>query len=178
MKKNNNKHIIWSNMNLNLDDWKEDLLEDRKLNELDTNVPDYVLVNDMYELNSMYLDDERDNLNVTPTKGRIVCIADLGLWNGRKPGYKLLGHNIGDCLSDFSQAEGLEFYCDRYDFKSIQVHHDGINYLVYREIKSEYTSDQIDNFLWKIYNGKATQKDITRYTKSLKERIKKIYGWN
>ena len=48
MKKNNNKHIIWSNMNLNLDDWKEDLLEDRKLNELDTNVPDYVLENDMY----------------------------------------------------------------------------------------------------------------------------------
>lgn len=177
MKKNNNKHIIWSNMNLNLDDWKEDLLENRKLNELDTNVPDYVLENDMYELNSMYLDDERENLNITPTKGRIICIADLGLWNGRKPGYKLLGHNIGDCLSDFSQAEGLEFYCDRYNFKSTQVHHDGINYLIYREIKPEYTSDQIDKFLWKIYNGKATDRDIRRYTRSLRPYIKVVYGW-
>ena len=177
MKKNNNKHIIWSNMNLNLEDWKEDLLENRKLNGQDTDVPTYVLENDMYELNDMYLDDERSNLNITPTRGRIIAIADLGLWNGRKMGYKLLGHDIGDCLENFSQAEELEFYCDRYNLRSNQFHHDGMNHILFRELRPQISSDQADNFIWKVYNGKATDRDIRRYTRSLRPYIKVVYGW-
>lgn len=177
MKKNNNKQIIWSNMNLNLEDWKEDLLEDRRINGQDINVPPYVLEDDMYELNNMYLDDERDNLNITPTKGRIIIIADLGLWNGRKTGYKLLGHDIGDCLTNFSQAEELEFYCDRYNLRSTQIHHDGVNHLLFRELRPTISSDQADNFVWKVYNGKATGRDIRRYTRSLRPYVQVVYGW-
>lgn len=177
MKKNNNKHIIWSNMNLNLDDWRENLLASRKLNWLDTDVPDNVLENDMYEFNNMYLEDEQYNLNVTPTKGRIIAIADLGLWDGRKIGYKLLEHNIGDCLNNFSQAEEMEFYCDRYNLRSTQIHHDGTNYILFRELRPEISSDQADNFLWKVYNGKATDRDIRKYTCSLRPYVQAIYGW-
>lgn len=177
MKKNNNKHIIWSNMNLNLDDWKEGLLENRELNDLPTDVSDEVLEEEMYEFNNYCLDDERSNLNITPTNGRIIAIADLGLWDGRKMGYKLLDYDIGDCLDNFSQAEKMEFYCDRYNLRSTQIHHDGVNQILFRELRPNISSDQADNFTWKIYNGEVTSKDITRYTRSLRPYIHVIYGW-
>lgn len=167
---------IWQNYDLNLEDWKEGLLENRELNELPTDVDDDTLREEMYELNNNYLDDERMNLNIK-TEGRIVCIADVGLWNGRRLGYKLYGNNIRECLEFFGSCDYADFYVDRYDFRCKQTHHDASTYAVFRELKPNLSSNQVDNFLWKIYNGKATQKDITRYTNSLKERIKKVYGW-
>ena len=169
-------HHIWQNYDLNLEDWKEGLLENREINGLPTDVDDDTLREEMYELNANYLDDERMNLNIK-TEGRIVCIADIGLWNGRRLGYKLYDHNIGECLTFFSDCDYADFYVDRYDFRCKQTNHDASTYAVFRELKPNLSSDQVDNFLWKIYNGKATQKDITRYTNSLKERIKKVYGW-
>lgn len=167
---------IWQNYDLNLEDWKEGLLENREINGLPTDVDDDTLTEEMYELNNNYLDDERMNLNIY-TQGRIVCIADIGLWNGRRLGYKLYGHNIGKCLTFFSDCDYADFYVDRYDFRCKQTHHDASTYVVFRELKPNLSSDQVNNFLWKIYQEKVTQKDITRYTNSLKERIKKVYGW-
>lgn len=167
---------IWQNYELNLEDWKEGLLENRELNNLPTDVDEDTLREEMYELNNNYLDDERMNLNIK-TEGRIVCIADIGLWNGRRTGYKLYGHNVGECLTFFSDCDYADFYVDRYDFRCKQTHHDASTYAVFRELKPNLSSDQVNNFLWKIYQGKVTQKDITRYTNSLKERIKKVYGW-
>ena len=169
-------HHIWQNYDLDLEDWKEGLLENRELNELPTDVDDDTLTEEMYELNANYLDDERMNLNIY-TQGRIVCIADIGLWNGRRLGYKLYGHNIGECLEFFGSCDYADFYVDRYDFRCKQTHHDASTYAVFRELKPNLSSDQVNNFLWEIYQGKVTQKDITRYTNSLKERIKKVYGW-
>ena len=169
-------HHIWQNYDLDLEDWKEGLLENREINGLPTDVDDDTLREEMYELNNNYLDDERMNLNIK-TEGRIVCIADIGLWNGRRLGYKLYGHNIGECLEFFSDCDYADFYVDRYDFRCKQTHHDASTYAVFRELKPNLSSDQVNNFLWKIYQEKVTQKDITRYTNSLKERIKKVYGW-
>ena len=53
----------------------------------------------------------------------------------------------------------------------------GVNKDIIREFKPDINSDQADNFCWKLYEGKTTQKDITRYTRSLKPYIKKVYGW-
>ena len=44
-------------------------------------------------------------------------------------------------------------------------------------MKPEITSDQLDNFCWKLYNGKATSKDITKYTRAIGKRVKNVYGW-
>ncbi len=41
----------------------------------------------MYEINGDYLDDERMNLDVQLSQP-ILVIADLGLWHGRRMGYK------------------------------------------------------------------------------------------
>lgn len=167
---------IWQNYDLDLEDWKEGLLENREINGLPTDIDDDTLREEMYELNANYLDDECMNLNIY-TQGRIICIADIGLWNGRKTGYKFYGHNIGKCLEFFKDCDYADFYVDRYDFRCKQTHHDATTYAVFRELKPNLSSDQENNFLWMIYNGTVTKKDITRYTRSLAPYIKKVYGW-
>ena len=56
-------------------------------------------------------------------------------------------------------------------------HHDGTNYVLYREWKDNITDAQKANFENAIYHGILTSKDITRYTKSLGKRIAEVYGW-
>lgn len=175
--KKSNPHIIWSNYDLNLDDWREGIEEMWEMNEIDPSTKtkdDYI--EEMYLLSSEYFHDERMNLNIK-TEGRIVCIADVGLWNGRRLGYKLYGNNIRECLEFFGSCDYADFYVDRYDFGCRQSHHDGTHFCTFRELKPSITSDQADNFLWKVYNGTVTKQDITRYTRSLAPYIKKVYGW-
>ena len=99
------KYTLW-NDDIKIEDWKE-CIEEEIMNErypdyegdVDTFIDEYS--DECYEyiceLNCIYLDDERANLSIR-TAGEIICIADLGLWNGRRMGYKLIGHNIADCL--------------------------------------------------------------------------------
>ena len=41
----------------------------------------------MYEINGEYLNDERENLDIQLSQP-ILVIGDLGMWNGRRMGYK------------------------------------------------------------------------------------------
>lgn len=178
-KKNTNKHIIWSNYNLNLDDWMEGIKENLDINEVDYSGWSREQFEDMmWETNNEYFHDEQLNLNI-PTEGRIIAIADLGLWNGRRSGYKLKNdHNIRACLSFDADCGYGEWWVDSHNnLRSRQTHHDGTNFLLYREVKPETTSDQLDNLCGKIYQGKATSRDITKYTRSLGKRVKNVYGW-
>ena len=52
------KHIVWSDMNLDLEDWRDDLIEQYPDASEDT------LISKMYEINNDYLDDTRANLNI------------------------------------------------------------------------------------------------------------------
>lgn len=171
-------HYIWQNYDLDLEDWKEGLLENREINGLPTDVDDDTLREEMYELNNSYLDDERMNLDI-PTEGRIIEIADVGLWDGRRMGYNLLDeHNIKACLNFKRDCEYAEWWVDSHNnLRSKQTHHDGTNYILYREVKPEITSDQLDNFCWKLYRGKATSKDITKYTRAIGKQVRNVYGW-
>lgn len=178
-KKNVNKHIVWSNYDLNLEDWMDDLkkrLDDCGIDysEWDENK----FYEEMIELNNLYFDVERYNLNL-PTEGRIIEIADVGLWTGRRMGYNLLNkHNVRACLNFKQDCEYGEWWVDSHNnLRSRQSHHDGTHFILYREVKPEITSDQLDNFCWKLYNGKVTSRDITKYTRSLGKRVKDVYGW-
>lgn len=178
-KKITNKHIIWSNYNLNLDDWMEGIKEILDLNGIDySDWPESKFEDEMWILNREYFYDEQANLNI-PTEGRIIEIADVGLWDGRRVGYKLLNeYNIRACLNLKRGCEYGEWWVDSHNnLRSSQTHHDATHYILYREVKPEISSDQLDNFCWKLYRGKATSKDITKYTRSLGKRVKNVYGW-
>lgn len=54
----NDRHIIWGDINLDFEDWKDDLSEQYP------DLSEEELMQKMYEINADYLDDERMNLNV------------------------------------------------------------------------------------------------------------------
>lgn len=164
------RHIIWSNYNLDYENWREDLeCEYPELTEDER-------IEKMYQLNSDAIYDERANLNIQLSRP-ILVIADLGLWNGRKSGYKeILSGNIRDCL--YSNDDYCTWFVDRNgDLYCDAVHHDGTNHYMYRVYKDNVSRIQIDKLKDKIYDGTVTRADISRVTDRLGDEIGKVYGW-
>lgn len=166
-------HLIWSNYSLDYDDWKDDL--EAEYPELSENERQ----ERMYEINSDYLDDERINLNIQLSRP-ILVIADLGLWNGHRMGYKeIASGNIRDCLYSGRDDDYSTWYVDKLgDMRCDAVHHDGTNHYLYRTYKDGVSEEQIDRLKEKIYGGVATRTDITRVTRRLGDEIGKVYGWD
>ena len=167
------KRIIWSNMDINPDDWKESYKEDAEINEWDKDTEDEDnLLEYIDKTLYAYLKDERMNLDV-PTDGRILVIADLGLWYGRRQGYKILNGNVKNILSN--DADYVEWYSDGYNINATAAHHDGTNFYEYRVIREDRN---IQNLLDAIYHGEEiTRKKLNYYTKSLEPYVAKVYGW-
>lgn len=167
------KRIIWSNMNINPDDWKEGYKEIAEENGWDEDIDDENnLWNYIYEELDHYIDDERMNLDVT-TDGRILVVTDLGLWYGRRQGYRILDGNVKNILS--ADVDYVEWYSDGYNIKATAAHHDGTNYYEYRVIREDRN---IQNLLDAIYNGEEiTRKKLNYYTRSLEPYVRRVYGW-
>lgn len=167
------KRIIWSNMNINPEDWKEGYRETAELNEWEEDVENEDnLWNYIDETLTQYLDDERVNLS-RQLDGDILVIADLGLWYGRKQGYKIIPGNISNILYD--DADYIEWYGDGHNIKATATHHDGTNYYEYRIIREDRN---IENLLNLIYEGKEIpRKKLNYYTRSLYPAVAHVYGW-
>lgn len=151
----------------------ENNLREYKLSKLSVSEQD---LNDFIEQDyANWYCDELANLD-SKLQGRVIAIADLGLWSGRRKSYKIMNCNLNSVL-DACGGDYLKVYADRYDVKSVAVHHDGVNYITYRMLKPNLTEVQIDNFLNKLSSGDFTKKDVTRYTASLRNKINQIYGW-
>lgn len=163
------RHIIWSDY-LDYDDWKEDL--EAQYPDLSEN--ERVAL--MYQINGDYLDDERCNLNIQLSHP-ILVVRDLGLWCGRRMGYKEIGSgNIRDCL--YSDTDYSTWYVDKNgDFRCEAIHHDGTNHYLYRTYKDGVSEAQIENLKDKLYHGTATRGDITRITRRLGDEIAKVHGF-
>lgn len=132
----------------------------------------------MYEMNADDLEETRDNLNI-PLAGAILAIANLGLWFGRRTGYKeITSRHISDCLYSDKDTEYATWWVDeRGDLCAEFIHHDGTNYVTYREWKEGVSETQKENLKAKLMRGEATRKDITRLTRKLGAEIAAFYGW-
>ena len=172
------RNIIWSDVSLAPDDWRDDYKDFLEANELDgdPNNEDE-LYQWIVETNAEYLNDERMNLNIQLSQP-IIVVGDLELWHGRVMGYRMIDSgNIKDCL--FSDTDMTEWYVDKYgDLRADAIHHDGTNHYLYRVFKDGVSATQIENLQDKVYRGRATRADITRLTKRLGDDIAKVYGWN
>ena len=165
------KHVIWSDISLNYNDWKA---------ELEAQYPEKTedeRMALMHEINSEYLGDERVNLDIQFPR-EIIVIADLGRWNGRFDGYKMIDSgNVKDCL--YSDCDYNEWYVDKNgDLRGTAHHHDGTNHYLYRAVKPLASDAQVAYLQNRIYNRQATRADITRVTQRLGDEIGKIYGWD
>lgn len=170
------KNIIWSNYDIDIENWKEDYKECHDLSDEEmAEVEDYDIYEWACNCNNDYLEDERCNLNVD-IGDEIIVIGDLGLWYGWRFGYKVINSgNISDCLYD--DDDYCEWYCDRYDMRFKGSNHDGNNYYLYRTWAKNLSENQKENFLEKVYRGRVTHKDILRYTRSIRPWVSAVYGW-
>ena len=155
-----NRKIIWTNDDYDgwcksmLIDGEEDLSYEAYSNECE-----------------IWLDDEHANLNI-PLEGYIVAFADLGLWDGHHNGAKAIGRNVRDILS--SNCDLVTWFCDRYNVRCEETHHDGNNSIIYRLAKNREHAERIVNKI--AYEG-MTKEQFMKATKSLKPFIDKVYGW-
>lgn len=164
------KHTIWTS-EIDLANWLDAIIEDYPELKGD----DYKCYDIACQYNDDYLDDERANLTVS-LDTEIIILGDLGLWNGRRQGYKYLQSKVlSDCL--YSDDDGIEWYVEDGELKVIGHHHDGTNYYLYRRLKPGLSWTQRDNMEDKFYSGNYTQKDIDKYTLPLGNEVAKIYGW-
>lgn len=165
------KHIIWSDLNLNFDEWKAELEAEYPEKSEDE------LVGFMYEIIGEYLEDERLNLDIQLSTLIMVC-ADIGRWNGGVSGYKMIeSGNIRDCLE--CNCDYNEWFINRLgDLRCTAVHHDGINHYLYRAIKENVKELQIERLQDKLYDGTVKREDITRVTRRLGDEIARIYGFS
>lgn len=118
--------------------------------------------------NNLWYDDVKDNLNV-PLDGKILVIANLGRWNGKFNGYKILNNNLNSILSNLGCDE-VHYYSDGKNIRAEGYHHDGTNYYLFREIKDNVNIDKLTDA---IYNNKEISTGVlSYYTKSLAPYVK------
>jgi len=162
VKVNKQKRIIWTNNDY--DEWKEALLAYGEEEESLT-------YERYYDDCSINLDDERCNLN-KEVDGYIVAFADLGLWNGRYKGAKLVGTNVKDILVQMNDYDTI--YCDPFNVKHESIHHDGTNRILYRVAKDKEHAERLVNLI--AYHD-MSEEQFRRATKSLRPYVAKVYGW-
>lgn len=158
------KKIIWTN-DIYLEDYEDYFREEGIMDEEEK-------MKKMYLSNELDFEAEMVNLDIK-LPGEILVIASLGLWNGRRSGYKIMGNNLNEILTA-SIGDLYEVYFDGHNIKAKDVHHDGTNYYEFRLIRND---KNIDILLEKIYNDDFSRRDINNYTRSLAPYIKEVYGW-
>lgn len=164
------KNIIWSNLDIDYDEWKEDYKDYCECNGLEYDE------NNLYswvdETLSIYIEDERCNLD-KEVNGVIVGFAVVGTWMGPVNGAKAFGDNIKDILYSES-CDYAEWYCDRYNVRFEGVHHDGRNRILYRVAESQEAADRLVDMI--AYHD-MTEEQFRKRTKSLRPYIQKVYGF-
>ena len=178
MKRDENKLIIWQNIDIDYEDWRDDL-EDYYPDE--DGYDEQERIEKMHDINEDYLDDERVNLNInihTP----IIYFGTFGAWDGPRCGWSYLDStNIRDCLRDPDDCCAyMEFYVDKTDgdLKFTGIHHDGRNYYTFRAFKPGMTDDEIEQFEIDFMERKLKMEDIYKYTIGLGDYVADVYGWN
>ena len=158
---NKQKRIIWTNDDY--DEWCEAMKSEVTDEEI---TPEYYAF--CCDIN---LQDERTNLDIE-VDGYIVAFVNLGLWDGRYNGAKLVGTNVKDILS--SNCDYVTWYCDPYNVKCEAIHHDGTNHILYRVAKSK---EHAEHLVDAIAYGGMSEESFRRATKSLRPYIAKVYGF-
>lgn len=160
------KHLIWSS-EFEVEDFKDYLEEYHP--EVKDEDEQYEIV---AELNDLYLDDERVNLNIPCP---IIGIADLGLWNGRFTGFKLFD-NLKDIFTVNVPCSLVEWYVEGVTLKGTMSHHDGTNYIKYYKFMKDLNG--ADDFLHDLVNGVEISKSrFYKYCKSAGKLVKEVYGF-
>lgn len=172
------ERILWNNINVNeedyidvINDWLASIEREEENFETISDYEKWDFIDSELQLDFAFLKQELSSLQLD---NPILVIADLGFWDGRKQGYKIIDScQLEDILS--TSCDYCKWYSDGYNIRFEGHHHDGSDHYEFREIKN---MDNIDKLLDKIVAGeKISRNTLNYYTKSLLPIIKKHFGW-
>lgn len=93
-------------------------------------------------------------------KCTVLAIASLGLWNGRRTGYKLISNaSITNIFAN--DCDSFAIYFEDDELKGEFHHHDGTNYVTYHLVKpSKLDSKDMNLLTEKLYNNHCDEEEI------------------
>lgn len=166
--------IIWeSNPTLDKEDIgriKKQMQEFGKENPTDAEAQSYFM-----EDNEEAFFDVSDVLDIfVPEK--IVVIADIKDWRGKRKGHLVVSRNLKDILMRHVHGDSeICVYADGQEIRAEEVYHDGVNHYLFRMFKSHQKEEK---FLDEISSGhKISSKKLDQYTESLHQRVTELLGW-
>lgn len=139
----------------------------------DDDIMDFINNEDEYTF-----DDELDEARIMDEEHRpdILAVANLGLWNGRKTGYRELG-SMEDVMY-VGNHDYIHIYVEGDELKKSSTHHDGTNHMVFREWKSGLSYQSKLSVMDAIYNGRPEAgKLVDKYTMPMGHYWAELYGW-
>lgn len=167
------KQMIWTSR-ITFEDW-EDFLQDT-YSEASDDADKYCIC---FEMNRENLSDIKLDFSVQDYEHPIICIADVGRWNGRFPAWRFIGDEYkGASLSDifsFSEGDDQEFFIEDGELRCNDFHHDAANHYIYRVFICD--PDDAWPLINRIERGEDYQPLLNKYTKSLAKDVCEIYGW-
>ena len=164
------KHTIYTT-DQNEEDWRNDYEEWLEMNEYtpeDISLEEYI-----QDSLAIFAQDEYSNLS--KECGQIIAIADLGLWDGRHSAYQLSKKGNLNAIFDMIHGDDYEIFVDGNDVKAIVHHHDGTNYITFREVREGRNIQRICDMLYN--QEEVSNRLISAYTKPLGKLVASIYGW-
>jgi hypothetical protein len=158
------ERVIFDSEGYTYDEAKKFLIEDQGIED----PTDDEIYNEIDECNRIAFKDDRFEF-ATRNKhieGTVIAVANVGLWNGRKDGIKVL-QGFEDVMDFMTRYDEFKIYIDRYNIKGIGHHHDGTDYLTFREVHPRYFRDDIED-IFLSYDG-----DVDRFVKNCTRSLRK-----
>lgn len=173
MEKNSIQHVIWTNDVLDAEDRVEkdqSFIDDFYMEEGHVETEDE-LYDRAYWYVEEWREDEAYNLESIKLSGNVLVTADLGLWYGRRSGFKVIkAKDAGDLLYA-GLDDTVEYSTDNRG--RLVVHgcnHDGSSTYYLYEIKEGVDPAFIED---RMYEGKP----VKQYVRSIGRRINELYGF-
>lgn len=138
-------------------------------------ISDNAIWEEINSMDSLWIEEIEHTLSHCDNGNGIIAFTNIGTWQGVREGYKEYD-NLQDII--YGNDDYMRLYLNgNYDLYKYSSHHDGNNRVLYRYWKENLTDTQRENFLGKLYQGKATKKDISRYTRKIGVEIANYYGF-
>jgi hypothetical protein len=158
------ENIIFDSEGYTFDEAKKFLIEDQGIED----PTDDEIYNEINECNEIAFKDSRTEFASRDKniEGTVIAIASVGRWNGRKDGIKVL-QGFEDVMDFMTRYDSLKIYIDRYNIKAVGHHHDGTDYLTFREVHPRYFRDEIEDLFLSYEN------DVDRFVKNCTRSLRK-----
>lgn len=153
------RRVIFSNCDTDYSEsyrkYYEEMCEINEIEPTESGFEDY-----LYEMSDMKWRDLCRTLGKVNCYGNILCLASLGLWNGRRSAYKIIyADNLSAILNNIC-GDYVEVAIEDGDIVISDTHHDGTNRYTFREIRNTVN---IDNLYDALSRG-LSKRQLAAYT--------------